>query len=124
MRKGIRHGTLGSLAVVLALAAGCSSGAQGVGVPEDETMGGRCSEAAECNDTCVTSGDFPGGICTWPCDRASDCPEGWSCVSNSSGICLQRCGGDDDCSAYGAGWRCNEESQEGEAEKARVCVGQ
>lgn len=89
------------------------------------SLGARCAGATECPDgRCVTSGDFPGGICTKVCNSSADCPSGWECASDSSGICLQKCSGPADCSSYGSQWTCKEESLQGSSSgKATLCSG-
>lgn len=106
-------------ALVAAVACGSSED------PASTNLGARCSAASQCGSgTCITSGDFPGGLCTKRCSAQADCPDGWACATDSSGICLQKCSAPSDCASYGAEWSCREESLQGSsAGKAMLCSG-
>ncbi len=94
---------------------------------EAAPLGSPCaSEAACASGLCITSGDFPGGVCTERCGDEGPCPTGFACVSNASGICLETCATDADCARASEGYRCAEQSLEtssgGSDGKARVCA--
>lgn len=114
------------LSIVLPLVSALSLALAGCGT--DDTAGGlgdRCSGAAECaSGNCNLTGDFPGGLCTQACTKASDCPAGFACISNSGGICMETCASNADCSRSTAGWVCREQSrEESSGTKALVCSG-
>jgi hypothetical protein len=88
-------------------------------------LGAACDADADCaSGLCITSGDFPGGLCTEACGEEGPCPAGFSCVSNASGICLPSCETDADCAR--PGYICSEQSVEtssgGSEGKVRVCA--
>lgn len=96
----------------------------GGGDADAPALGSSCNAPAECDGQCVTSGDFPDGVCTRACGSDDDCPEGFSCISNSGGICLEDCAGAAECEAKrGAAWTCDLESLEEGDGSVRVCVG-
>jgi len=115
---------MSAAATSVLLLAGCGS----TEATEAAPLGARCSKPSDCaSGNCNLSGDFPGGLCTKACDRSSDCPANFACVSNSSGICMQACGAESDCASYGSSWTCREQSLEDAKEqdsgKAGVCSG-
>jgi hypothetical protein len=92
--------------------------------------GGEVGEACESNDACesgqcILGGSFPGGTCTPSCSANADCPEGFRCISRSSGICLPACGSSDECEDLrGPDWQCRDESLQGDGGgNAMVCIG-
>jgi hypothetical protein len=95
---------------------------------EAAPLGAACAGDAACaSGLCITSGDFPGGICTEACgEEDGPCPVGFACISNSSGICLEVCATTADCSRADEGWMCAEESVEtssgGSSGKVSVCA--
>ena len=94
---------------------------------EAAPLGASCGADADCTSGfCITSGDFPGGVCTEACGEEGPCPDGFACVSNSSGICLEVCTTTADCSRASDGWVCAEQSVEtssgGSSAKAAVCA--
>jgi hypothetical protein len=80
--------------------------------PHDGWIGGACADptALGCGQTFCDL-DFPGGLCTQPCDRF--CPDltgraGTFCVADpqsEAGLCVSQCQQDDDCRA---GYKCQE----------------
>lgn len=105
------------LLAALFIAIGCGG--------SDSPTGDSCSGPADCGgEQCIIGGSFPDGVCTPACDADVDCPTGFSCISRSSGICLQNCATTDFCqSARGPAWQCREESREDGGGEAMVCIG-
>ncbi len=97
------------------LLAACNAGA----------TGDPCSETADCEaGRCEIGGSFPEGVCTTACSANADCPDGFSCISRSSGICLRNCTDDATCEGErGEAWQCREESLEDGGGNQRVCIG-
>ncbi|MDF1562593.1 MAG: hypothetical protein P1V51_06100 [Deltaproteobacteria bacterium] len=95
-----------------------------VGCGKSET-GEACTAAEDCKDTqCIVGGSFPEGLCTPACDASTDCPEGFVCISRSSGICLATCTSEASCTeSRGTDWQCREESLEEGGGVAMVCIG-
>ncbi len=95
------------------------------GAASDEGYRSGCTASAQCSTgLCQTGGDFPGGLCTASCRSNAGCPTGWSCISNSGGVCMLTCAVAADCARLGASYACNEESLEGSSGgRARVCKG-
>lgn len=104
------------LVLSMSLLGGC--GASGA-------VGTACAADVDCAEArCELGGSFPGGLCTVACDGDADCPAGFSCISRSSGICMQNCANTAVCEAIrGPGWQCREESlEEGDGNRL-VCNG-
>lgn len=109
----MRHHLL-AFAPLLLLLAACGPG---------ET-GDACTSDKDCPTMCQTGGGFPGGICTLECEMDSECPTGFVCISDSSGICMPTCTDDQSCTdARGAGWECREKSKQSGGGTANVCYG-
>lgn len=87
--------------------------------------GDSCATSEECESgRCEIGGSFPEGLCTRPCERDSDCPDGFTCISRSGGICLADCTSSEECEAVrGPAWQCREESREEGGGNALVCIG-
>lgn len=108
----LKQGSKWTLAMVLLLVAfafGCG-----------DDIGAECSQHADCDERCVTGGDFPGGMCTLSCDGDPDCPSGTSCVAEEDGICLLQCEADRDCPG---GYECDDVRRRGSGGEAQVCIG-
>lgn len=84
-----------------ALAFGC-----GTGEPVSRTIGARCDVSTQCDERCLTGGEFPGGFCSISCDNNLGCPADTACADDQGGVCLFLCSGDPDCTFLGAGWKC------------------
>ncbi len=98
--------------------------APGCGTEAEPQMGDHCSVDGDCPDTCQTGGGFPDGICTKHCEATTDCPDGWKCISKSSGICMRGCTGTEECAGtFGESWVCDDEALQGESGDATVCIG-
>ncbi len=102
-----------SLITSLALAAGCGG-----------KIGDSCTTSKSCPEMCQTGGGFPGGICTLECDSTDQCPEGWACISDSSGICMEVCTTEAECiETYNDLWTCEDRSLQSGSGNALVCYG-
>lgn len=112
--------TLFSIAFLCAMITSCGDSHSPLNV------GDSCSPTDECPGKCQVGGGFPGGICTLECDLSSECPEGWSCVTKSSGICLKNCDSTASCqSEFGEEWVCDDEDlQDPGVGDRQVCIGQ
>jgi len=115
------------LALALPLLAACgddgSSGGNADGIGnEGDVVGGPCDASSACADgsECITSGDFPGGMCTVNCSTDADCPDGTYCISNEGGICMLPCDSKADCRD---GFQCEGKSREEGAGEKKVCNG-
>ncbi len=94
----------------------------GGGESVSRVIGARCDLSSECDDRCLTGGDYPGGFCSETCDSTAACPDTAVCVSDQGGVCLFTCIADVDCAFLGVGWTC----KEGDAHpsgKVMVCRG-
>jgi hypothetical protein len=101
------------LAAIAVLALGCSS------ADVTRALGARCASEGECDELCLTGGDYPGGFCSLRCGDDGDCPDGARCVQEQGGACLFKCENDDDCEFLGQKWAC-----EGvQSASGRVCRG-
>jgi len=89
------------LAVAVALLAGCASS------DVSRTLGARCDTSDECDDRCLATSDFPGGLCTVSCDDDAACPGDARCIADQGGVCLFECSTPADCAFLGAGWTCS-----------------
>lgn len=96
-----------------------STGETGEVNHESPTVGGDCSDDEDCEQTCLTGDDWPGGMCTLSCDDDADCPDYSYCIETERGVCLMDCYEDDDCPA---GYECEDEKREGHRGEAYVCV--
>ena len=79
-------------ALSLLLAAACGGG------PARGTVGGECNEGT-CDAALQCRQDYPGTLCTRPCDAARTCPEGAACAVDALGgaVCGSTCEGNGDC---------------------------
>jgi hypothetical protein len=89
----------------------------------DNLIGSPCTQQGQCRVTCETpSNDFPGGLCTVPCDHDSQCPHGTYCMAIAGGVCLFPCAQDQDCAFLGDHWFCRNLDR-AEGDKRLVCIG-
>ncbi|MBW1762054.1 MAG: hypothetical protein JRI98_08255 [Deltaproteobacteria bacterium] len=95
------------------------------GCGDSSAVGGSCTTAEDCGaGLCIVSGSFPDGLCTPACDVDDECPEGFSCISRSGGICLLNCTGTQECEELrGDAWQCREESLQQGGGNRLVCIG-
>lgn len=109
------------LAVVAILLA---VGACAVDSEVSRAVGAQCQLQSECEERCLSGGDYPDGFCTVSCDRDADCPGGAACVENEGGgVCLFPCAELADCEFLGAGWECRDRSARPGGEDVKVCRG-
>jgi hypothetical protein len=107
-------GTCIWLAAFAAFALGCSSS------DVNRAIGARCDSDRECDETCLSGGDFPGGFCSLRCESDDDCPDDTRCArQNGQGRCLVRCQEDEDCEYLGQQWDCENEA----SASGKVCRG-
>jgi hypothetical protein len=106
------------LALALAAQVGC-----GTNTPVDRTVGARCDLSSECDERCLTGGDFPGGFCSITCDDTTQCPSGTACTSDQGGVCLFTCTADADCVFLGAGWTCKQVALQAGGGPVMACRG-
>lgn len=91
--------------------------------PNSALVGGRCDGNKDCQERCVTGGDYPGGMCTVSCNDDRDCPSGSACVDASGGVCAPLCGGKGDCDPFGPGWACRDRKLKHGPGQVTVCRG-
>jgi hypothetical protein len=83
-------------------------------------VGGPCAGNVDCagGSYCQHGGDFPDGLCTYPCSFHDDCPLGARCMRKEGGICMVECSADAHCRG---GYKCKDvDNQEGG--KSLVCI--
>ena len=94
--------------------------------PLDGWVGGSCTAEVNVCGTAACAEDFPGGMCTIPCERV--CPDkagraGTFCVAGptvDTEICVPKCESDDGCRP---GYTCAQQERNGEpGVNAMVCV--
>jgi hypothetical protein len=90
--------------------------------PVSRSIGARCDVSSECDERCLTGGDFPGGFCSISCDNNTGCPNGTVCMNDQGGACMFTCAADPDCAFLGAGWTCKEVDAKPTG-KVMVCRG-
>lgn len=101
-------------ALMLCIAIGCGG-----------DLGDHCSNDGDCPDKCQTGGGFPDGICTVECSDNTGCPDGWSCITKSSGICMKDCASTAECTGeFGSQWVCDTETLQDGGGNAIVCIGE
>lgn len=100
----------------LGLLIGCGSAVSNKG----KTVGGPCTANTDCDERCLTGGDFPGGTCSVACDTDENCPDGSHCISKEGGVCLLACELPADC--RGGGYTCKGESNKGHGGDSLVCI--
>lgn len=88
------------------------------------SLGARCDRSSECDDRCLSGGEWPGGFCTLDCDSDSDCIEDSLCVDEGGGgVCEIHCNDDRGCLFLGAGYNCKERDTHPSGSKVMVCRG-
>jgi hypothetical protein len=103
-----------AVAVAVAVAAlGCNSS------DVTRAVGARCASDRECDDVCLTGGDYPDGFCSLRCADDGDCPDNARCVREQGGTCLLKCENDNDCEFLGQKWDC----QGAQNASGKVCRG-
>ncbi|HUH04898.1 MAG TPA: hypothetical protein VML75_23030 [Kofleriaceae bacterium] len=104
------------LATASFLLVGC--GGDGVG-NGGSLVGGSCSSQSDCDERCLTGGDYPQGTCAVSCDTNADCPEGTQCVDKEGGVCLLSCTVPAECRG---GYTCKGEQNKGHGGDSLVCI--
>lgn len=87
----------------------------------DSVIGESCVSDRDCDTRCYVDGDFPGGICSVPCQSDNDCPSDTFCMKKAGGVCLFACP-EFDCSRLGAGWACRDKDRQNGG-TVSVCIG-
>lgn len=106
------------LSSVVLLAVGCGHGEGDI----DDVIGESCVSDRDCDTRCYTDPtDFPGGICSLPCQSDNDCPGDTYCMDKEGGMCLFACPAFD-CTRLGAGWECKDKGRLSGG-TANVCIG-
>lgn len=105
-----------SLLLVLPLSAGACGGEE-VG-NEGTLVGGSCESDSDCDEDCLTGGDYPEGICSVSCATDDDCPGGTHCIDEDGGICMLACEVPSDCRG---GYTCQGEENRGHGGDSLVC---
>ena len=108
-----------ALALVAGLVAvvGCSS------YDVSRTIGARCSLDVQCDERCLSTGEWPGGFCTTSCDTNANCAEGSTCIAEQGGVCVLPCAIDADCHFLGATYACKSVDAQVGGSKVMVCRG-
>ena len=102
------------------LLVGC--GDDGVAVGNDGTLvGASCQSTADCDERCLSGGDFPQGTCTASCSTDDDCPGGTFCIEDEGGVCLLGCDLPSDCRG---GYTCKGKSNQGHGGESLVCIAE
>ncbi len=86
---------------------------------EGVTVGGSCANNDDCDERCVSGGDYPQGTCTVACDVDEDCPADTYCIDKEGGICLLGCSLPSDCRG---GYTCKGEENRGHGGDSLVCI--
>jgi hypothetical protein len=117
-------------AVVSLSAPGCGArrGGFGGGPTEpgslvDTLVGAPCRDDLDCDDVCIHSNDFPGGMCSVLCRDDRDCPVGTGCIDREGGICAFICVHEYDCDDFGPGYACRDTQRVGARNDIPVCRG-
>ena len=107
------------LGLLVAAACGPHVGSAGTDV------GAACTASSQCSTECLQGNDnFPGGMCTIPCQSDVQCPKGSVCVDGghgSGGICAVSCTQPADCASFGRGFTCAALDHIGLGGQALVC---
>ncbi len=82
-------------------------------------VGGACERNNDCDEECLTGGDFPEGTCSVSCRDDNECPSGTNCVDKEGGVCLLTCERPSDCRG---GYTCKGEDNKGHSGESLVCI--
>lgn len=85
-----------AMALAFLFALGACGGDEGVGL-NGGVVGGSCQDNRDCDERCLSSGDYPQGTCTLSCASDRDCPGGTYCIDEDGGVCLLACDVPSDC---------------------------
>lgn len=65
---------------------------------ESACLGAPCAAPGDCENSCGTGIEFPGGMCTRSCGGPEDCPAGSTCIFAEDGLyCFVTCDSTEDC---------------------------
>lgn len=103
------------LSTLLLLGGAC--GDDGVG-SDGALVGAACQSTNDCDERCLTGGDYPQGMCTASCSSDGDCPDGTNCIDKEGGVCMLACDLPSDCRG---GYTCKGEDNKGHAGESLVC---
>jgi hypothetical protein len=101
--------TLGLTALVA-----CNSGVGNDG----DLVGGPCVSNADCEERCLTGGDYPQGTCSVSCTTDRDCPDTTYCIDKEGGTCMLGCNLPSDCRN---GYTCKGKDNNGHGGESLVC---
>lgn len=87
------------------------------------SLGARCERSDDCDERCLSGGDWPEGFCTIACETDNDCPVDAACLEEEGGVCAFSCSTDSNCAFLGPGYGCKERDARGGAGKRTVCRG-
>ena len=107
---------LSVLLYIGAVLVGCGGGIGNNG----SEVGGSCSSAGQCTEQCVTTGDFPEGVCSTACNSDADCAGETHCIDKEGGICLLACTSPSQCRE---GYTCKPVDAKGTSGESVVCIG-
>jgi hypothetical protein len=103
---------------LLALSMTTACGSDSVG-NDGATVGGSCQVDADCDEECLSGGDFPQGTCSVSCNADDDCPGGTNCIDTEGGQCLLACDLPSDCRG---GYTCKGKNNKGHGGESLVCI--
>ena len=106
---------IGSLAAAALSVGAC--GGDGVG-RDGALVGGSCELNSDCDEQCLSGGDYPEGTCSVSCDTDDDCPDGTNCIDEDGGVCLLSCELPSDCRG---GYTCKGKENRGHGGESLVC---
>lgn len=89
-------------------------------------LGARCTLDDQCDERCLSGGDWPDGFCSISCDSDTVCPTGALCMAeDTGGVCAFSCNTDGDCAFLNGGYTCQERDDQNanHAAKIHVCRG-
>lgn len=91
----------------------------GDGVGNDgDLVGGPCIDNGDCEERCLSGGDYPQGTCTVSCATDRDCPDGTYCIEEGGGTCMLGCSLPSDCRG---GYTCKGKTNNGHGGDSLVC---
>ena len=104
---GRTHDRRWLVAVAVAFAVLFGVAASGCGSSDvTRAVGARCASERECDELCLTGGDYPDGFCSLRCEDDGDCPGDTRCAREQGGVCLFKCEEDNECEFLGEKWDC------------------
>ncbi|MCA9669494.1 MAG: hypothetical protein KC503_28060 [Myxococcales bacterium] len=110
--------TVAAAVMLLAVASAPACGGDSVG-NQGLTVGGSCANDRDCDQKCLTGGDFPQGTCSVRCSNDAQCPGGTACVDKDGGYCLLTCDFSSDCRG---GYTCKGKKRVDKSGEVLVCI--